>query len=522
MDARRPDRLAALSGLRFAAATGILLFHVGAPLLAGAPGWAERIRAGGHVWVGLFYLLSGFVLAHARPTPLDPPARRAFLAARLARLYPAYLLGFVLFAPFALERWSDGGPSATAKACTVALACLLLAQAWVTPLARIWNPPGWSTSVVASFYLAFPRILAWLAPRSRAGLWRAAAAAWAIVLAFPLAYLALAPDGPGAAQLAHEPAWLAALKFHPLARGGEFVVGVALGLLVRARGTSLGRWGGPAAVAALLAVPAVLAWGRAPYVLLHNGLLLPLFAVAMVGLASDPHARVARLLGSPAGRVLGDASFALYALQDPLWRWARGSRGRAGPADRGVRRRVRRLRGRGAVVAARWLERPARRSLRALLGGGGRERGGAVDGDAPAARPGRRPSEGLPPARGLGFAWRGSRRGAGLHPSTSPPRGRLDQLAALQLAEVSAGTSPRCSQCDLGVARSARPGRRRRRRPQSSSGPGLDRSGVPPRPRSRSSLRSARRARRASTSWEQPGSRERVSALRRCVMCDAS
>lgn len=367
MDDARPARVDALSGLRFAAATGILLFHVGAPLLAGAPGWAERIRAGGHVWVGLFYLLSGFVLAHARPTPLDPPARRAFLAARLARLYPAYLLGFVLFAPFALERWSDGGPSATAKACTVALACLLLAQAWVTPLARIWNPPGWSTSVVASFYLAFPRILAWLAPRSRAGLWRAAAAAWAIVLAFPLAYLALAPDGPGAAQLAHEPAWLAALKFHPLARGGEFVVGVALGLLVRARGTSLGRWGGPAAVAALLAVPAVLAWGRAPYVLLHNGLLLPLFAVAMVGLASDPHARVARLLGSPAGRVLGDASFALYALQDPLWRWARALGGEEAPPTAAFAAAFCVIAVAVAVAASRGLERPARRWLRRAL-----------------------------------------------------------------------------------------------------------------------------------------------------------
>jgi peptidoglycan/LPS O-acetylase OafA/YrhL len=255
----------------------------------------------------------------------------------------------------------------TAKACVVAFACLLLAQAWVTPIARIWNPPGWSTSVVASFYLAFPRILAWLAPRTRAGLWRAAAAAWAAALALPLAYLALAPDGPGAVQLAHEPPWLAALKFHPLARGGEFVMGVALGLLVRTRGTTLGRAGGPAAVAALLAVPAVLAWGRVPYVLLHNGLLLPLFAVAAIGLASDRGAWAARVLGSRTGRFLGDTSFALYALQDPLWRWARALHGEEAPPTAAFAAGFCIIAVIAAAVVSRGLERPARRWLRRAL-----------------------------------------------------------------------------------------------------------------------------------------------------------
>jgi peptidoglycan/LPS O-acetylase OafA/YrhL len=364
---RPPARVEALSGLRFAAAGGILLFHVGAALFAGAPAWAERIRAGGYVWVGMFYLLSGFVLAHAHPAPLDAAARRAFLAARLARLYPAYLLGFVLFAPFALERWWGGGPLSTAKAGVVALACLLLAQAWVTPLARIWNPPGWSTSVVASFYLAFPRILRWLAPRSRAGLWGAAAGAWLAGLALPLAYLALAPDGPGAVQLAHEPPWLAALKFHPLARGGEFVIGVALGLLVRTRGLALRRAGGAAAAVALATVAAVLAWGRVPYVLLHNGILLPVFAVMVVGLASGGAGWAARILGSRPGRLLGDASFALYALQDPLWRWARALHGEAGLPSAAFAAAFCIIAVIAAVAVSRGLERPARRWLRRAL-----------------------------------------------------------------------------------------------------------------------------------------------------------
>jgi peptidoglycan/LPS O-acetylase OafA/YrhL len=370
VDASRRDRLGALTGLRFAAALGILLFHYGAPLVAGLPQWVERVRTGGHVWVGLFYVLSGFVLAWANPQPMGPAERRTFYVARFARLYPAYLLGFVLIAPFALERWQGGGPVAVAKAAIVATACLVLLQAWATPLARLWNPPGWSTSAVASFYAAFPFLAARLARLSRRGLALSALGAWAASLAFPLLYLALRPDGEisPAALTWEEPFWLEALKFHPVARAGEFAFGVALGLLHR-RGLDLGRAGGVAAAAALAAVVALLAWGGAPYVLVHNGLAIPLFAVALLGLAPGGGG-AANLLASPAAKALGDASFALYALQEPLWLWARrlvAEDSRAAPSAAFVA-------GFAAfaiavsVIVSRSLERPARRALRAMLG----------------------------------------------------------------------------------------------------------------------------------------------------------
>ncbi len=319
MDAHRTDRLAALTGLRFAAALGILLFHYGGPLVAGGPASLERVRQGGYVWVGLFYLLSGFVLARAYPAPMGPDARRTFWIARLARLYPAYLLAFVLSAPFALERWAGHGPAAAGKALVVGLAALLLVQAWFPPVARLWNTPGWSTSVVLAFYAAFPFVAARLSRLSRRGLLAALAGAWALSLALPLAWLALRPDGPVADFTWNEPLWLEALKFHPLARAGEFVAGVALGILERR-----GQLRAPplAAGAAALAAIALLALGGPPYVLLHNGALVPLFALILLGLARADGA-VARALGSRWVRPLGDASFALYALQEPLWLWSR-------------------------------------------------------------------------------------------------------------------------------------------------------------------------------------------------------
>ena len=372
MDADRPNRLAALTGLRFAAALGILLFHQGGPLLAGAPAWAERIRTGGHVWVGLFYVLSGFVLARAHPAPMTAPERGSFWTARLARLYPAYLLAFLLAAPFALERWADGGPLASAKAAAVGLASLLLVQAWVPPLARLWNAPGWSTSVVLAFYAAFPFALARLAPLSRRRLAGVLGVAWALSLAFPLAWLALRPDGAVSDFGWGEPPWLLALKFHPLARAGEFLAGVALGLL-HSRGVRLHRGAALAGPLALAATAAVLASGAVPYVLLHNGVLVPLFAVAVLALAEGRGA-LARALGSAPARALGEASFALYALQEPLWMWARRLAGATGPASPGFVLCYAAAAVAIAFAVARGLERPARRALRAALGSGARAR----------------------------------------------------------------------------------------------------------------------------------------------------
>jgi peptidoglycan/LPS O-acetylase OafA/YrhL len=367
VDTRPEGRLASLTGLRFVAALGILLFHQGRPLFAGAPAWAEAIRAGGHVWVSLFYVLSGFVLARAHPGPLDRPARRAFWAGRVARLYPAYLLAFALAAPFALERWAAGGPGAAARAAAVAALSLLLLQAWVPSAARLWNAPGWSTSVVLAFSAGFPFAAARLARLSRRGLWLALAGAWALSLAPPLLWLALRPDGPVADPTWNEPPWLLALKFHPLARAGEFLAGVALGLL-HARGLALRRGAAAAGPLALAAFLALLAWGRVPFVLLHNGVLVPLFAVLLLSLAAD-RGPLARVLAAAPLRTLGEASFALYVLQEPIALWGRRLAGVEGPAGAGFALASCAAAVGVALAVAALIERPARRALRGLLGG---------------------------------------------------------------------------------------------------------------------------------------------------------
>jgi peptidoglycan/LPS O-acetylase OafA/YrhL len=363
----RPEtRLRSLAGLRFGAALALLFFHHADAFTAWAPRWAEAIRSGGFVWVGLFYVLSGFVLARAHPEPLSPGERRAFWAARIARLYPAYLLAFLLAAPFAIERWKEAAaPGATAKAATVALASLLLVQAWFPPIARLWNAPGWSTSVVLSFYVAFPFVVARLSRLRRRGLWLALAGAWGLSLAAPLLWLALRPDGAVADLTWNEPRWLLALKFHPLARAGEFLAGVALGLLHR-RGLGLGRAAPLAGPVALAAVVAALVWNGAPYPLLHNGLLVPLFAVLILSVASE-RGPLARVLGCGPAQALGDAAFAIYVLQEPLYMWAHLAVGEQRSLSAAFLVAWPACTVAVALMVARLLERPARRALRGLI-----------------------------------------------------------------------------------------------------------------------------------------------------------
>lgn len=280
--------LHALTGLRFFAAFSVVIYHFGQPLFAGAAAPIRSLAGTGYIAVSLFFLLSGFVLSYSYLNRQGDMrgSRRGFWAARFARIYPAYLLAFLLAAPTNLL-WTlhvNHGAAGALKLVTGGSAVLGLVQAWTPWTAWYWNYPAWSVSVEAFFYLSFP----FLAPlvgrvQKKSTCVLAMFGLWIIALAAPVAlYLArhitTAPGLNDHLQMA--------VEFTPLLRLPEFLIGVllsrffVLGFAIRpglSRGLS---YASAALVVAVLCFSAGI-----PHPILANGLLAPLFAVLILSLA---------------------------------------------------------------------------------------------------------------------------------------------------------------------------------------------------------------------------------------------
>lgn len=367
----RGGSLDSLTGLRFLAALHVVLFHFARPYLGTAPEGLRNWVEAGYSAVGVFFVLSGFVLAW---NYLDEDGRmetgpRAFLAARLARVYPVYLLTFVLSAPptIAASVADNGWAVAGGKLAVAGLGSLALVQAWVPRLALYWNPPGWSVAVEAVFYVLFPVLAYRLLPRLRAvPLPGVLGAVWVLGLVPPLLFLALRPEGAAPVDAATWTTGLAVIKFNPLMRLPEFLFGVLLGgcfVRERASGTKKGSGAVLAFTGAALLVAAGAAGPRIPFPLMHNALLAPASGLLVYGLARGGGS-LGWLLSRPLLVHLGGASYALYLLQFPL------SEAFVALEERGVPRSPVLLLAvsvLASVVVHRYVETPARSRVRKAL-----------------------------------------------------------------------------------------------------------------------------------------------------------
>lgn len=147
------EQLLPLTSLRFVAAAMIVLTHT-RPHYEFARTWGDPLRL--TVAVSFFFVLSGFILAHAYPD-LDAAGTRRFLVARFARLWPLHLATFVLFLPL-VYLYAPLMPSSTLAAVPANLALL---HAWV-PFPDSYfsfNPVSWSISTELGLYLLFPILI---------------------------------------------------------------------------------------------------------------------------------------------------------------------------------------------------------------------------------------------------------------------------------------------------------------------------------------------------------------------------
>jgi peptidoglycan/LPS O-acetylase OafA/YrhL len=159
------DFLPSLTPLRGLAALWVILYHFTwqyFPQLNSEP-FTEAI-AKGYLAVDLFFLLSGFVLTHVYLTSfahkVTSDSYRAFIAARVARIYPLHVFVLALFL-IAEVVFARGIPSIPLEGplSLLALFANLTMMQGLEAKQLSWNYPAWSVSVEFLAYLIFPLVL---------------------------------------------------------------------------------------------------------------------------------------------------------------------------------------------------------------------------------------------------------------------------------------------------------------------------------------------------------------------------
>ena len=194
--------------MRLAAALVVFLGHAGTQRISG--GLFHQAMAYGEAAVDVFFVVSGFVIAHATARPIAPPGAHrdargyaigGYVIARAARIYsvvlPCLALGWLMDAvgPVLDPALYAVAPHFTGPAGPAELAssALFLDHVWFRAAQPGSNLPFWSLAFEAWYYLAFGLLV--FAPRPWN--WLAAAAAMAlagpkIAVLFPLWLLGVA------------------------------------------------------------------------------------------------------------------------------------------------------------------------------------------------------------------------------------------------------------------------------------------------------------------------------------------
>ncbi len=305
--ATRKAPLPALTGIRTLLALAIILFHFTPPHL----GLLYPIIDNGYVFVGAFFLISGYVLTYNYADRAKTLIKREFWLARFSRLYPVYLLVLIISLRMVQDEW-HARPHAEFWQGIVLTPFVL--QGWSPSVATFWNTVAWTLTSECVLYAAFPWLIRLPWPKKPAQLVLLLMGLWVIGLVPHSLYLYLNPDhivGPvdrySSSQL------LRFLKYTPLPYVCTFLTGVTLGKLQLALTLTSRR---RLALSALSLAAAGLFFytlvSRTPYLLMHGGLLTPIFAALVLGL-SGPHA-ISTLFSWRPLLLIGESSYCLYLL----------------------------------------------------------------------------------------------------------------------------------------------------------------------------------------------------------------
>jgi peptidoglycan/LPS O-acetylase OafA/YrhL len=323
--APRSAEFRSLTGLRIVAAAWVVLFHfhfTGLDGVGAAVDVLGPLVTAGALGVDLFFVLSGFVIAHTYLDRLGPALRlrptARFVWARACRIWPAYALVFHLFAIWVVARLAWGSDDRVAFQAVQPVVSLpeylqqlVLVQLWDAPFfdGASWVGSTWSISAEWLAYLLFP-VAALVFHRLR-DLPVALLAAGALALMTPIAWAYLLTGSPY-----HPWSWVVRVLC-------GFGAGVLAHLVVRRlqsdgrAGERVRRWASALAAALPLVVAAGLVAGElaGPG---RGGAVLVAFPV-LVGALALADRGPATWLATPAMVYGGRVSYSLYLVHIPMF-----------------------------------------------------------------------------------------------------------------------------------------------------------------------------------------------------------
>ncbi len=306
---QRAFKLDGLTGLRFIAAFYVLILHldIRTPYIF-LPNFLQELVRQGRMGVMLFFVLSGFILTYTYQDNINKQHKwhfyKMFLAKRLARIYPAYLVSLVacIILSFIFSYYTEHFYAAV-------VVDGLMINSYIPKLAmEYFGGGGWSISTEFFFYLSFPLLL----PVFRQI--KSKLLNYGLLLIF-----ALLSAAPGyLCQFFNETFSPVFVYSFPIFRIAEFICGILTARLVFNFGMNVKP--GLALIGVMVATLYLAKFGYHFHSkMVHNQIAVPAVILLIASVARFQDSSAFRWLASKPMIYLGKVSYSFYLVQMPVF-----------------------------------------------------------------------------------------------------------------------------------------------------------------------------------------------------------
>lgn len=274
------------------------------------PFFTELLLAGPS-GVCYFYVLSGFVMGLAYYRPHEKFNITGFWRARFLRLYPLYLIAFLITCAYYADNILRIKPQKI-------LANIFIVQSWIPAYSQSFNYVAWSMTVEIFFYIIFPFFVIWAYRQSTKKLITVSIILWVISqVVYHIVWIGYFPERKDF------------IVYSPIFHLNSFVMGVVGSIwYLRERKQQNLK---PITIFVTLSVSILLVCVYTIISLRYKvnfpylptdlqpmaGLLAPLFVLFCISLSLDK-SRLSTFLSHPAFLSLGEATYAIYILHVPI------------------------------------------------------------------------------------------------------------------------------------------------------------------------------------------------------------